>query len=351
MNRNHVRILLPLLWLGLALASRAPAQEWAKKMVKVTDHDFGTLAKGAKAEFAFELENIFEEDVHIAGVRSSCGCTIPTVAKDTLKTWEKTTILAAFNTRTFEGQRNATLTVTIDKPYYAELQLHVQGYIRRDVVFAPGSVDFGKVDQGSAADRKLTVTYAGRQDWKITDIRSANSMFEVELHEGTRGGGRVTYNMIVHLKPHAPEGYFQDQLILVTDDPRGATVPLAVEGRVVSALTVSPSPLILGQVAPGQTVTKQLVVIGRQPFKILEVKCAESGFEFKPSADAQKVHRIPVKFTAGTSAQKLSAKVEIVTDLASGATVTCLVTANVGGEAGTDDDSKTAEGTRGVVNK
>ena len=345
------RILVQTLLLMLILASHAPAQEWAKKLVKVTDHDFGTVAKGAKAEFAFELENIFEEDVHIAGVRSSCGCTIPTVAKDTLKTWEKTTILAAFNTRTFDGQRSATLTVTIDKPYYAELQLHVQGYIRRDVVFSPGSADFGMVDQGSAAERKLTVTYAGRPDWKITDIRSANSMFEVELHEGTRGGGRVTYDMIVHLKPSAPEGYFQDQLILVTDDPRGATVPLAVEGRVVPALTVSPSPLILGTVQPGETVSKQIVVIGRQPFKILNVKCAESGFEFKPSEDAQKVHRIPVKFTAGKSSQKVTANVEIVTDLASGATITCVVTANVGNEEVADDSTKNAGEKNRVVDK
>ena len=227
----------------------------------------------------------------------------------------------------------------------------MQGYIRRDVVFSPGSADFGKVDQGSAAERKLTVTYAGRPDWKITDIRSANSMFEVELHEGTRGGGRVTYDMIVHLKPSAPEGYFQDQLILVTDDPRGATVPLAVEGRVVPALTVSPSPLILGTVQPGETVSKQIVVIGRQPFKILNVKCAESGFEFKPSEDAQKVHRIPVKFTAGKSPQKVTANVEIVTDLASGATITCVVTANVGNEEVADDSTKNAGEKNRVVDK
>ena len=55
----------------------ASAQEWAKKMFKVTSHDFGTVARGAKAEFAFEFENIYEEEVHIASVRSSCGCTFP----------------------------------------------------------------------------------------------------------------------------------------------------------------------------------------------------------------------------------------------------------------------------------
>jgi len=32
------------------------AQDWATKMFKKTSHDFGFVARGAKAEFAFEFE-------------------------------------------------------------------------------------------------------------------------------------------------------------------------------------------------------------------------------------------------------------------------------------------------------
>ncbi len=41
-------------------------QEWAKKMFKETEHDFGTVARGAKAEYRFVFENIYLEDIHIA---------------------------------------------------------------------------------------------------------------------------------------------------------------------------------------------------------------------------------------------------------------------------------------------
>ena len=40
--------------LALVPAS-APAKEWALKMFQGTSHDFGHVARGAKAEFAFEL--------------------------------------------------------------------------------------------------------------------------------------------------------------------------------------------------------------------------------------------------------------------------------------------------------
>src|SRR6266700_6288669 len=81
MLRNVV-IAIGLLTLAPATA---PAKEWAQKMFQANSHDFGHVARGAKAEFAFEVQNLYEEDVHIADVRTSCGCTTPTITKPTLK--------------------------------------------------------------------------------------------------------------------------------------------------------------------------------------------------------------------------------------------------------------------------
>ena len=61
------------------------------------------------------------------------------ITKDTLKTFEESELVAVFNTRTYQGDRNATLTVTFDKPFYAEVQVHISGTIRTDVVLEPGS--------------------------------------------------------------------------------------------------------------------------------------------------------------------------------------------------------------------
>ncbi len=123
-------------------------------MFKATEHDFGTVARGSKAEYRFVFENLYMEDVHIAGVRTSCGCTTPSVENATVKTYDQGDILAHFNTPTFLGQRAATLTVTIDKPFYAEVQLHIKGFIRNDVLVDPGSVQIGSVDQGTARTGK-----------------------------------------------------------------------------------------------------------------------------------------------------------------------------------------------------
>ena len=188
---------------------------------------------------------------------------------------------------------------------------------------------FGEVAQFETAVKSLKLNYAGRSDWKIKDVRSASEHFEVEVKESSRGSGRVRYEMVVRLKGNAPAGYFQDQLTIVTDDQRLKTVPLLVQGNVVSPLTVSPSSLFLGVVSPGQSVAKKLVVRGKKPFKIVRVRCDDDCFEFKSPGDEQKaLHFVSVIFTADSTG-KISEKIFIETDLGEGAITACAATATV----------------------
>lgn len=303
-----------LLVAGLGSAD-ALAQEWADKMFDATTFDFGMVARGSKVEHHFVVTNLYEEDVHIAAVRSSCGCTTPVVTERTIKTYETSDIIAQFNTRAFLGSKNATITVTFDKPYYAEVQLQVSGYIRSDVVVHPSAVELGSVDLGAEVERRLTIDYAGRDDWRIVDVRSPVPYLDTQLVETKRGNGQVSYELLVRLQEGAPAGYIKDQLQLVTNDRRAGVVPIDVEGQVKSAISVSPSSLFMGIVQPGQKVTKQLVVRSSKPFRILSVRCDDDCFEFNTSDEAKPLHLIPVTFTASESPGKVVQQVRIETDL------------------------------------
>jgi hypothetical protein len=321
----------------LAGAPGLAAKEWARSMFATTSHDFGHVARGAKAEFAFELQNLYEEDIHIADVRTSCGCATPSITQPTLKTWEKGAIVATLNTRSFIGQRSSTLTVVIDKPYYAEVYLTISGNIHGDVDFQPGSVAFGDVEMGRSAQQQVMVNYRGRAAWQIRDVRSASEHLEVELSDPIRQLGMTSYRMTVRLKPDTPPGMIQEELTLVTTDQRMPTVQLAVEGRVAPPLSVSPSPLFFGSLQPGQSATKQLVLAGKQPFKVLQVTSDLAGLEFKLATDVvRKVHLVPVTLTAGDVPGDITGVIEIETDLQAGGHTTCQIRGTILGEpAGT----------------
>ena len=307
-------------WFGAAAlvcltATTVSGQQWAENLFKEKSFDFGPVARAAKVEHTFVLKNNSKQSVHISGVRSSCGCTQPRVGKDTAAPGEEASVVAAFNTRGFTGTRGAWLTVTIDRPQYAEVRLRVDGYIRTDVVVDPGQVALGNVGVGQGAKKTVKINYAGRSDWKIGEVKTNSPYLNAEVVETNRTGGRVSYDLVVTLKEDAPAGYINEEVALMTNDRRATQVPVKVEGVVVANLAISPSPLLLGTVQPGQTVKRQLIVKGTKPFRILDIVAEDPGFTFNPSDEAKVVHVVPITFTAGGTVQDLKGLITVETDL------------------------------------
>jgi hypothetical protein len=274
------------------------ANKWAHKMFASTHHDFGTVSRNAKTEYAFVLENCYEEDVHIAGVRSSCGCTTPVVTKSTLKSWEKGEILAKFNTRTFLGTKSAMITVIIDRPYYAEVQLTVGGTIRSDISVEPGEIQFGEMELGTSKLFDLRISYNGKKDWKIVDVRGNSDALEVRLDTATRQSNYVAYDMHVKLKSSAPAGEFQEELVIVTNDEneneRQFTLPISA--RILPPVTVMPDKILLGDLKKGDSKQQRLVVKSKKPFLISKIDCEDKRFEFSIPEGEKPVHVLQFTF-------------------------------------------------------
>lgn len=298
-------------------ASTGLAQDWARAMFDQTSHDFGVVARGAKVEYRFVFQNIYLENVRIVSVTSNCRCTNPTFPTQTIKTYEKAEIVATVDTRRFLGRKDATLKVVLAEPFPAELQLNTYCYIRSDVVFGPGEVRFGSVPQGNSARKKVTVSYAGRNDWQVVNIEQNNPCLRVQFAEVGRQQGQVTYDLWVELKPDAPVGYIKDHLTLVTNDrnQNARRVLLPVEGVVVPSLSAHPSPLPLGVLEAGQSVTKTLVVQGPTPFRVVGVSGPDGRFRFILPQEAKTVQLIAVTFTAEETPGGITGKTRVETDL------------------------------------
>ncbi len=322
--RRSIPLAATLAALMLLGAASAQGQEWARKMVVGSaTHDFGVVARGAKAEYRFVIENSYEETAHIKSVTSSCQCSKPTVDKQTLKTWEKAEIVITLDTRAEPGRKDGTVEVELDLPFPAKIQFHVHSFIRGDVVVQPGVVEFGLVDQGVRASCELKVTYAGRNDWQITKVECANPFIKAKAVETSRVLGtpsKIAYGLSVELAKDAPPGYIREPLVLVTNDAdaRSARVPVNIEGRVSPPLTVRPTSLTMGVAEIGKPTTSNLVVRGRAPFRIVAIHSSDERFEGKVPAESRLFHIIPITFLAKdakTDPGKLNAKIRIETDL------------------------------------
>ena len=303
-----------------SMAAASPADDWAQKLLATTDHDFGSVARGAKAEFAFTITNNLQSDVHIASVRSSCGCTSPTIANDkrTLKTYESGAIIAHLNSDTHVGKRAATLTLIFDQPQYAEVQLHVHAYVHTNLLMEPASLQFGALQQGKGGEALVRLYRADLSGWQINpNIRFSDPNLQGQAVLVARQGSQTWYDLKVRLAATAPPGYISDYAVLTTNDPNMAQVPIQVEGQVRPNVVISPADLFLGVVHTGQTVTKPLVVRrADRPFRIEAITGDKSSFEIpKPPSDARLVHVVPVTFVAGAEIGKVVKTIHITTDI------------------------------------
>ncbi len=317
---------------GILAGSSSSAQtvDWSQSAFPVKTHNFGTVAVASKTEFKFPVYNPFSSDMVIARVNASCGCTTAIVDTPVIAPGASGTITARFNTGTFKGQRGATLTVVIQKPVFSEIRLRVDGYIRQDMVFHPGSVEFGKVNQGDSVTKASKILYAGRSDWQILDVRSNQSWLFPEVKQVSRNGSQAVYELSVTLKEDAPTGFFQDEVVVMTNDRQMPRVPLVVSGAVESALSIAPQSIALGGLKTGEAVKQRLVVRGQTPFTIESITCEGWDVAFAPSSEPKTTHLIETTFTPteqATGAQRVS--VVITTAGEKSVTAKALLTADI----------------------
>ena len=322
---------LPFVFLALLLLSPCAVadESWGAQLFPTKRFNFGRVALQANAEYVFEMENVWEQEVRIVNLHSSCTCTAVSAQRKTLLSLEKGGIVAKLNTT---GQHlrdvGATITVILETTVNGivlqdEVQLEVKAYVRPDVVLTPGVVEFGTIPEGKEMSRQLRIEYAGRPDWKITRILRSNPYVFARAEETKRtDAGEVVYDVTVTLKPGAQPGYIKDVLRFVTNEtPTGSREPTAlqlpVRGAVIAPLQAKPSPFLIGVLNPGEKVIKSIVVRNDKPFRIRSVTSTDERFRFTFSNQQRPVHLISVLFAArnGDEEENIDQKIFVVTDL------------------------------------
>lgn len=286
---------------GLSVAQ----DNWGAKMFDRQTVEFGTVAKGADTKLRIKVRNVYQEAIQITSANTSCACFKATVVDgvNQIPSGQSAEIEISVNTLNYQRKRDATLTVNLYEPSKgasAEVKLPLHAYIRTDVVFSPGAVNFGSIDHGIGTKQLVKVAYAGRNDWQIRDVQSSNTHVITEIKETSRGNGLVNYDLYVELKPDAPLGALRDQLTLITNDGNSPQVPLTVYGSIEADITLVTNMLDFSELTPGESRTKPLVIRAKKPITIekIEREKSDESFRVKLPEDARLVHSLPITLVA-----------------------------------------------------
>ncbi|MGZ3388679.1 MAG: DUF1573 domain-containing protein [Isosphaeraceae bacterium] len=308
--------------LGMVISSpavRAQGLDWVASALPERAYDFGTVARGSQVRHAFSLINRSDQEIRIADWRTKCGCTNVRVGAKVIPPGTQTTIEATIDTTKFLGYKPSGLTLIFDRPAFVEIDLNLTCFIRGDIVMNPGQMDFGIVRRSDKMPpASLTLTYAGgRSDWEVTKMKTQSSKVKAELRELSRtADGQINYTLTATLQPGVSNGYFKDEITLLTNDQSSPSIPISVVANIQSAVAVTPSIINFGGLRPGQSVSKTIVVRSKEPFSITRLSPSQE--DLQPAEDEKgprAVHQLKLTLKAPEQTGPHHATLTIETDI------------------------------------
>ena len=103
----------------------APVAEFDSK-----DFDFGDIKQGSNVEHTFTLKNAGKRDLVIRRVTTSCGCTVVTPEKTTIRQNESVPLKVEFNSVGKMGRQNKVITVITNDPKNPTTNLRIASNIQ-----------------------------------------------------------------------------------------------------------------------------------------------------------------------------------------------------------------------------
>ena len=147
---------------------------------KNTSLDFDAKHGQDKIEAYYEFKNEGKDTVHISQVKTSCGCTVPTLDKKDYASGESGKIKAVFTVGNRKGKQSKTLKVITQgeaKDYNLVLNVNIPVFVSMKPSFL-----FWRVNEGDE-EKKIDVTFNTPKPVKITELKMNNEYFSVRKKE------------------------------------------------------------------------------------------------------------------------------------------------------------------------
>jgi hypothetical protein len=313
----------------LCLAATASfAQSGGEKLFDQTQHDFGTVARGAQLYHRFPWTNHAAVRREITEIRVSCGCVSATPLPRVLEPGQTGVVEVLVDAKRFVGPKSVQMHVVIGPDRPQQVTLQVAAHSRTDIVYNPGQVHFGVVAEGATPTQTIEIEYAGNLEWKILEVVNPSPVLEVASEEMYRMPGQAGYRLRVLLRAAVLAGDFKETIQLKTNDPANPVLPVLVEANVRPSILVVPHPVYFGTVKTGQAHTRQVTIRGDKPFQILKIDGSAKGLTTSTPSGTSAIHRLTVSWQPA-EAGELNTELVIETNLERHA----VLRVNVQGEA------------------
>ncbi len=284
--------------LALALIVTAPfavAQEKATTETKAPRltlvepiKDFGTVPKGTKLDWSFEIKNTGSADLEILAAKPACGCTVADFDK-VIKPGQTGKVTAHLDTTSFAGPISKPVTLETNDPNTPTAQVTLSAIVKPFVEAYPaGYVRFNMI-QGDVEKQSLTIYTEEEEPFEIVRVEAPQDWIKVETAKlegpdvvpqvGRKGANQYRLDITVG-GPDAKVGPLSEKIHIVTNSKHQPNYPVSIAGVVRPSFRVEPTGINFGEVAPTDSAAERKILIRSNNLKtpgMFSVTKVESG--------------------------------------------------------------------------
>ena len=229
--------------------------------------DFGTVPKGQKIDWAFEIKNTGTADLEILAAKPACGCTVADFDK-VIKPGQTGKVSAHVDTSGFAGPISKAVALETNDPNTPNAQLTIAAVVKPYVEAYPvGYVRYNML-QGDSEKQSVTLYSEEAEPFEITKIEAPQDWIKVEYKKlegadivpqiGRKDQAQYRLDFTVGGED-ARVGPLAEKVRIVTNSKNQPEYWISVTGVIRPPYRVDPTGINFGEVAPSDSAATRTI--------------------------------------------------------------------------------------------
>lgn len=197
-----------------------------KLVVAPEIYDFGEAPSGESVQATFTLRNEGDAPLHVADVRTSCGCTTTVLEKRDLAPGEEMPLAATLSLKNRRGPQSKRVTIGSNDPDQPNVLAIIQGTAIRHLTITPSIIYLFSAPQGQPITRTVEILSDHNAPFRILTIEASHP----DLAIGVEPLSTSAYRLSLTLPPTWPAGRINESLRIHTDHPHAPLLTCGIVG-------------------------------------------------------------------------------------------------------------------------
>ena len=274
------------------MAEDAPKAAEAAKAPRLTltepIKDFGTVPKGEKLDWSFEVRNTGTTDLEILAAKPTCGCTVADFTK-IIKPGQSGKVTAHVDTTNFAGPISKSVQLETNDPAAASAQVTITAIVKPYVEAHPAGFVRVNLLKGETEKTSLLLYSEETEPFEILKVESPQDWIKAETVKavgedarpkfGKEGQNQYRLDITVG-GDDAKVGPIAEKIHIVTNSKHQPEYWVSVSGVVRPPFRVEPTGVNFGEVSANDTAATRTITVRTNNIKTPEsfvVTNVESG--------------------------------------------------------------------------